>query len=77
MPLVSLRWEHCKFTANTQEFGVCNDTQRAAGLELAKQLHGGAALRMSPCDLYAYIKGRTLWLLGWVARACLAAARRC
>eukprot|EP00775_Hariotina_reticulata_P004106 gene4106-4352_t len=32
--------------------------------ELAKSLNGGEALRLSPCDLIPFIRGRTLWLVG-------------
>jgi hypothetical protein len=60
----SRRAEECKMLTSSQTFAVCNDEQRAAGMELAKKLHAGAALRASPCDLWPYLRGRTLWLIG-------------
>jgi hypothetical protein len=58
------RAEECKFPTSSDGFGVCNEEQRAAGLKIAEQLHGGDAMRTTPCDLFPYIRGRTLWLIG-------------
>lgn len=56
--------EECKMPTMSQSFATCDEEQRAAGLLLAEKLRGGEALRASPCDLYPYIRGRTLWLIG-------------
>jgi hypothetical protein len=45
---------------------VCSPLQRATALQMARALYGGAALQMQPCDLYPYLRGRTLWLIGCV-----------
>jgi len=58
------RAEECKFPAASSSFGFCNEEQRAAGRSVAEQLHGGAPMKMSPCDIFPYIRGRTLWLIG-------------
>jgi hypothetical protein len=58
--------EECKYPSSSKAFAVCSDEQRALGLQMARKLHGGAPLRMSPCDIFPYIRGRTLWLVGCV-----------
>ncbi|KIZ02893.1 hypothetical protein MNEG_5069 [Monoraphidium neglectum] len=42
----------------------CTADQTAAAQLLANRAEGGAPLRLSPCDLYPYLRGRTLWLIG-------------
>ena len=42
----------------------CTDKQRAPAVKLSQKLHGGAPSKLTPCDLYPYIQGRTLWLVG-------------
>ncbi|KAI8471060.1 MAG: hypothetical protein J3K34DRAFT_520821 [Monoraphidium minutum] len=54
----------CTQDPNVARFGVCDEAQRAAGLKLARQLYSGAPLKASPCELYSYLRGRTLWLTG-------------
>ncbi|KAI8471062.1 MAG: hypothetical protein J3K34DRAFT_458522 [Monoraphidium minutum] len=54
----------CKMPTSSQAFGVCGDAQRDAGLRIAERLRGGEAFRLSPCDLWTYLRGRTLWLIG-------------
>jgi hypothetical protein len=45
-------------------WGLCEAAQRPALVALADRLSDGAAGRFSPCDLYALLRGRTLWLVG-------------
>jgi disulfide bond formation protein DsbB len=59
--------QECSFPTSVPAFGVCSEEQRAAGLDMAQKLHGGAALQASPCELFSYIRGRTLWLVGCAA----------
>ena len=47
-------------------WGLCESQQRPALVDLAASLHNGSMLHFNPCDLYQLIKGRTLWLIGWV-----------
>ncbi|KAI8471073.1 MAG: hypothetical protein J3K34DRAFT_244030 [Monoraphidium minutum] len=56
--------EECRMQTSSNEFGVCDDAQRAVGLGVARKIKGGAPLRLSPCDLFPYLRGRTLWLMG-------------
>jgi hypothetical protein len=56
--------EECKLPTSSTSFGVCNEEQRSAGLAVAQKLYGGDALAASPCDLWPFIRGRTLWLIG-------------
>ncbi|KAF8066185.1 Wdr54 [Scenedesmus sp. PABB004] len=55
---------NCAFNSGRSTWGVCSPEQQASSLELARGLDGGAALRLSPCHLMQYLRGRTLWLLG-------------
>ncbi|KAI8468653.1 MAG: hypothetical protein J3K34DRAFT_426509 [Monoraphidium minutum] len=57
-------WEQCKNPTSSNAFGVCNEQQRADALSIAQQLQGGAPLKTTPCDLYPFLRGRTLWLIG-------------
>lgn len=43
---------------------VCTGGQAKENKALAATLGGGAALRLAPCNLMAYLRGRTLWILG-------------
>jgi hypothetical protein len=47
-------------------WGLCEAQQRPRLLELAANMHNGSMLQFRPCDLYQLVKGRTLWLIGWV-----------
>jgi hypothetical protein len=49
---------------DSNRFGICNAKQRVAALDMARKLRDGGALKLSPCDLWPYLRGRTLWLLG-------------
>ncbi|KIZ01068.1 hypothetical protein MNEG_6895 [Monoraphidium neglectum] len=49
---------------DSNRFGICNAKQRVAALDMARKLRDGGALELSPCDLWPYLRGRTLWLLG-------------
>lgn len=61
------RWEQCRCPTWSWDFGVCSEQQRAETLSIAEKLNGGAPMRLSPCDLYPYLRGRTLWLIGCAA----------
>ncbi|KIY98626.1 hypothetical protein MNEG_9339 [Monoraphidium neglectum] len=63
-PCDARRVEACQNNPAWVKFAVCSQEQRAAGLRVAQQLRGGAALGVAPCDLWPYLRGRTLWLLG-------------
>lgn len=70
------RSESCKMDPRSRTtWGLCESQQRPALLDLAAGLHNGSMLHFHPCDLYQLIKGRTLWLVGWVAVSTPAAAR--
>ncbi len=47
-------------------WGLCESQQRPALVDLAANISNGSMLQFNPCDLYQLIKGRTLWLIGWV-----------
>lgn len=54
----------CAFNSESG-WGVCNEQQARNALDkVGRSLGGGEALRMTPCDLLPYLRGRTLWLLG-------------
>lgn len=63
-PRSARRWQQCQWPASNAKEFACTDEQRAEAFKLAEQLHGGAALRLTPCELHAYLRGRTLWLIG-------------
>ncbi|GBF96537.1 hypothetical protein Rsub_09120 [Raphidocelis subcapitata] len=64
-PFRSPKWrDMCRYDPSAVKFPVCSADQAKASLELATKLHGGEPLRLSPCDLYPYLRGRTLWILG-------------
>lgn len=58
------RAEECRFSPSSKAFAVGDDRQNAEALAVAERLRGGAALKFAPCDLWAYLRGRTLWLIG-------------
>jgi hypothetical protein len=43
---------------------MCDGSQAENAMKIARTLGGGEALRMTPCDLLPYLRGRTLWVLG-------------
>jgi hypothetical protein len=63
-PRSATRWDQCKFRTGSPEFGVCTQEQRNASLSMAQQLYNGAATQLTPCQLYPFLRGRTLWLIG-------------
>lgn len=58
----------CRFDAAATQPLDCTAEQTAAAQLLANGAEDGAPMRLSPCDLYPYLRGRTLWLIGWVAQ---------
>jgi len=56
------RGQTCSFAQD--QWGMCDSSQTANALTIARTLGGGEALKLSPCDLLPYLRGRTLWILG-------------
>jgi hypothetical protein len=54
----------CRYDPSEAKFPICSADQARATLEVASKLHSGEPLRLTPCDLYPYLRGRTLWILG-------------
>eukprot|EP00877_Chromochloris_zofingiensis_P014357 jgi/Chrzof1/9175/Cz03g38220.t1 len=54
----------CAFNPATSGWGTCSALQQRKTLSYATQLGTAASLQLSPCDLWPYLKGRTLWLIG-------------
>uniref|UniRef100_A0A383VCQ2 Trichome birefringence-like N-terminal domain-containing protein n=1 Tax=Tetradesmus obliquus TaxID=3088 RepID=A0A383VCQ2_TETOB len=53
----------CSFNSE-QTWGVCNQEQRRHSLEYARTLGNGDILRLTPCHVLKFLRGRTLWLIG-------------
>jgi hypothetical protein len=54
----------CNYNPDVAVFPSCSAEQLAIGAKVMAQLHGGAPLKLQPCDLWPYIRGRTLWIIG-------------
>jgi len=70
------RADQCKYDPNVARFPTCSTEQFALGFNMAQQLHGGAAMQLAPCELYPYLRNRTLWILGYVFQCAEASGRR-
>jgi hypothetical protein len=60
------RDDNCRYDPSQVRFPVCGSEQAQLGLTMAQQARGGEALQLAPCGLYPYLRGRTLWIMGWV-----------
>jgi len=56
--------KECRFDPNQGQWGVCTWEQRQQSLPYLEAAGRGAALNMKPCDIWPYIRGRTLWIIG-------------
>ncbi|KAF6253109.1 hypothetical protein COO60DRAFT_466846 [Scenedesmus sp. NREL 46B-D3] len=55
----------CKLDPSSYStWGVCEQWQRPAALQVASQLSGGGIAAFSPCDLQQALGNRTLWIIG-------------
>jgi hypothetical protein len=60
--LLCHRGRTCSFAQD--QYGMCDSSQIANNMNVARTLGGGGALNLSPCDILPYLRGRTLWILG-------------
>jgi hypothetical protein len=56
------RGRTCSFAQD--QWGMCDSSQIANNMNVARSLGGGGAMNLSPCDILPYLRGRTLWILG-------------
>jgi hypothetical protein len=54
----------CNYDPGVAVFPSCSAEQLAINAKVMAQLHGGAPLKLQPCDLWPYLRGRTLWIIG-------------
>jgi hypothetical protein len=57
------RGKTCAFTQESG-WGVCTPQQAANAMKIGRTLGGGGALKLAPCDIVPFLRGRTLWILG-------------
>jgi hypothetical protein len=56
--------DRCQFNASSDTWGVCTEEQRQNNLPFLRNAANGGIVSLKPCELWSYLRGRTLWLMG-------------